>query len=95
MAEPTEDVPYEVDDFAVEDKAANSDPDEQQTVETVLIKDIRKYLREQIATHNSFDVIEPGAEGVMTTQQQVQTHKAVVVHLRQIQQMINNKVKEN
>lgn len=98
---PTEDEDYlisgEVDDFAIEDDI-NDDAgiaEEDQTTETKLIQDIRKYLADQIKTHNSFDAIEPQAEQIMTTQQQVQMHKSVVIHLRQIQNMINDKVREN
>jgi len=97
----TEDEDYlisgEVDDFAIEDDASDNAgvADEDQTAETKLIQEIRKYLKENIATHNSFDAIIPEAEGVMTTQQQVQMHKIVVIHLRQIEQVINTKVREN
>lgn len=98
---PTEDEDYlisgEVDDFAIEDDISDDAgiAEEDQTTETKLIQDIRKYLKDQIATHNSFDAIEPQAEQIMTTQQQVQMHKSVVIHLRQIQNMINDKVREN
>ena len=101
MTAQTEDEEYlisgEVDPFAIED---DTSPDagmaeEDQTTETKLIQEIRNYLRDQIKTHNSFDAIVPEAEGVMTTQQQVQMHKSVVIHLRQIQTIINNKVREN
>lgn len=87
----------EVDDFAIEDDTSDDAgiADEDQTTETKLIQEIRKYLKEQIKTHNSFDAIEPQAEQIMTTQQQVQMHKSVVIHLRQIQNMINDKVREN
>lgn len=89
-----EDIEYaHVDEFALEDQNATTN-DEDQTVETVLMKEIRKYLADQIATHNSFDAIVPEAEGTMTTQQQVQMHKCVVIHLRQIDQMIKEKIKE-
>lgn len=96
--EPTEDVPYEVDDFATSDDEPDTDtPD--QTVETVLIKDLRKYLKEAIVEHSSFDAIHVPANA--TPEQKIAAfddmaiHKGLVMHLRNVQQIINNKVKEN
>lgn len=94
--QPTEDMMGDIDPFAVADDPDDLlNDDQDMTVETVLIREIRDYLKEQLALHNSLDAIEPGGENVMTTQQQVQMHKAIVEHLRQIQQIIDNKVKEN
>jgi len=85
----------EVDGFAVPDDIDDSIAEEELSTETKLIQEIRGYLKDAIDTHNSFDAIIPEAEGVMTTQQQVQMHKSVVIHLRHIQQTINAKIKEN
>lgn len=91
--EPTEDVPYEVDDFATPDVESDTDtPD--QTVETVLIKELRQYLKEAEAEHNSFDVLDLTEQAKMTPTQQIAVHKLVVKHIRNIKQAINNKVKE-
>jgi len=94
---PTEDITGDIDPFAIEDQADDDlrETTEELTVETILVREIRDYLKEQIALHNSLDAIEPAGEGIMTTQQQVQMHKQVVSHLRQIRQIINSKVKEN
>lgn len=94
---PTEDITGDIDPFALEEDATDDlrETVEEMTVETVLIREIRAYLKEQIALHNSLDAIEPGGESVMTTQQQVQMHKLIVQHLREIKEIINAKVKEN
>jgi hypothetical protein len=92
MTEPTEDVPYNVDEFATAEKEKVEDPD--QPNKSVL-KDILKYLNEQIKIHNSLDLIEPDAEkAVMTTQQQVVVQKQIVIHLRNVRLEISNKLKE-
>lgn len=86
-----------VDDFAFED----ADPtgvqaaDEDQTVETKLIKEIRKYLKEAKIEHNSMDILDLTEQAKMTPTQQVAMHKCVVQHLRNIEDIIKNKVKEN
>ena len=92
MAE-TEDIPYEVDDFATPDEEAPKGADVDQPNKSVL-KSIQKYLVDAIAEHNSLDVVEPGGENTMTTQQQVQMHKQIVAHLRSIKVQIDNKIKE-
>lgn len=94
---PTEDVPYDgaVDDFAIEDDEATGVVDEEQSVETKLIQEIRAYLSEAEAEHNTFDIIDLTEQAKMTPTQQMAMHKCVVQHLRNIKNMINNKVKEN
>lgn len=90
MAE-TEDVPYSVSEHATPEPERQDDSD--QPNKSVLIE-VRKYLDEQIAKHNTFDVIAPEAEGIMTTQQQVEMHKQVVVNLRNVRTIVNDKIKE-
>lgn len=90
MAE-NEDVPYNVSDFATPDKEKERDPD--QPNKGVLIE-CMKYLNDQIKKHNSLDVIAPEAEATMSSQQQIVAHKEVVVHLRNIKTMLNDKLKE-
>lgn len=89
--EPTEDVPYSVSDHATPEPTAPVDAD--QPNKSVL-KNTLKYLDEQIAAHNSLDLVEPNAEAIMTTQQQVAVQKQVVTHLRNIRTEIDNKIKE-
>lgn len=91
MADPTEDIPYSVSDHATPEPEKEQDPD--QPNKSVL-KDAVKYLDEQIKIHNSLDLVEPNAEQVMTTQQQVAVQKQVVIHLRDIKSEISNKIKE-
>lgn len=88
----TEDVPYIVDEFATAEQEKVQDPD--QPNKSVL-KSALEYIDEQIATHNSLDLVDPSAEkSIMTTQQQVAVQKEIVTHLRNIRVDIYNKVKE-
>lgn len=90
-----------VDDFAVEDDT-NPDAgvaDEDQTAETKVIQEIRAYLKTAIAEHNTFDVIELANNA--TPEQKIAAfdmmaiHKGLIMHLRNVQTIINNKVREN
>lgn len=90
MAE-TEDVDYTVGEHATPEPEKKEDED--QPNKSVLLE-VQEYLDSKIVEHNTFDVIEPGGEDIMTTQQQVQMHKQVVTHLRHIKTMIDDKVKE-
>ncbi len=83
---------YLVPDHAMPDSTPKgADPD---APNKSILEDIQKYLIDQIKTHNSFDAILPEAEGIMTVQQQVQMHKQVVVHLRNIKSTVDSKLKE-
>lgn len=84
-----------VDDFAIEDDPSDLIDNEDQSVETKLIQEIRSYLKEARSEHNSFDIIDLTEQAKMTATQQIAMHKCVVQHLRNIEAMINNKVKEN
>lgn len=103
---PTEDEDYlisgEVDDFAFEDEnspTAGITEEEDQTAETKVIQEIRKYLKENIAAHNSFDVLNipqnAKPEDKIAVFDEMFNHKGVVHHLRQIENIINSKVREN
>lgn len=102
---PTEDDDYlisgEVDDFAIEDDTTDDAgvDEEEQTAETKVIQEIRKYLKENIAAHNSFDVLNipqnAKPEDKIAVFDEMFNHKGVVHHLRQIEQIINSKVREN
>lgn len=95
MAGQTEDVDYRVDSFAIEDEPTGIADSEDQTAETQLIQEIRKYLKEAEAEHNSFDIIDLTESAKMTPTQQIAVHKCVVQHLRNIKATISNKVREN
>lgn len=90
MAE-NEDIPYNVSDHATAE--TETTPDEDQVNKSVLV-DTVKYIDDQIARNNSFDVITPEGEDIMTTQQQVAVYKEVVAHLRNIKSKIEDKIKE-
>lgn len=102
--QPTEDEDYlisgEVDDFAIEDENEDAGvADEEQTAETKVIQEIRTYLKTAIAEHNTFDVIE--LQNNATPEQKIAAfdmmaiHKGLIMHLRNVQTIINNKVREN
>ena len=86
-----------IDDFATEDEASSEAgvAEDEQTVETRLIQDLRKYLDEAETEHNSFDIIDLTEAAKMTPTQQIAVHKCVVQHLRNIRNTINNRVREN
>lgn len=92
MAEPTEDIPYEVSDFATPDPEVKAD-DPDQPNKSVL-KEIQKYLREAIAEHDSVDQIDLTEQAKMNPTQQIAVHKLVKNHLQNIKSTIDNKVKE-
>lgn len=83
-----EDIPYVVSDVATPDRK-EADPDEPN--KSILLE-VQKYLQTAIKTHNTFDVIETTAK--LTVEQQVEAHKVVVRHLRNVKSVIDNKVKE-
>ena len=87
----------EVDPFALEDDVSDDAgvAEEEQTVETKLIQELRKYLDEAESEHNSFDIIDLTEAAKMTPTQQIAVHKCVVQHLRNIRNTINTKVREN
>lgn len=96
MAEPTEDIPYEVDDFATPDEEPRgADPD--QPHKSVLVE-ISKELARDIASNNSFDVINLPANA--TPEQKIAAfddmaiHKGLTLHLKKYKVMIDNKIKE-
>jgi hypothetical protein len=98
--DPTEDEDYLisnaiVDDFAIEDESTSDVSEEEQTVETKLIQEIRTYLDEAEKEHNTFDIIDLTEQAKMNPTQQIAVHKQVVAHLRNIRNTINNKVREN
>lgn len=91
----------EVDDFAIEDDISDDAgiQGDEQTVETKLIQEIRAYLKTAKAEHNTFDVLD--LPNNATQEQKVAAfdmmaiHKGVTMHLRNIETIINNKVREN
>lgn len=86
------DIPYEVDEFATPDPEKKTD-DVDQPNKSILVE-VQAYLKEAITEHNTLDVIDITEQGKMTPTQQVAVHKLVTNHLRNIQTMVNNKVKE-
>lgn len=88
MAQNT-DIPYIVDDFASSERQ-ETDSDRPNTS---VLKDVTKYIDECMKVHNTLDVVDV-SDSNMTIKQQVAVHKQVVVHLRDIKSMIDNKIKE-
>jgi hypothetical protein len=97
---PQEDAPYGgVNPFALADDDNAALDEEDQTIETELIREIRAYVNNAIAEHNSFDVINmpqnAKPEEKVAVFDEMFNHKGLVHHLRQINAIIDNKVKEN
>ena len=86
-----------IDDFATEDDTSDTAglAEDEQSVETKLIQELRKYLDEAELEHNSFDIIDLTEKAKMNPTQQIAVHKCVVQHLRNIRNTINTKVREN
>lgn len=95
MAEPTEDIPYEISDHAIADEDKAPDEDQEQLVNDETIKEIEKYLVEAIAEEDSIDQIDLTEQAKMTSTQQIAVHKLVKNHLQNVKQIIDDKVKEN
>lgn len=96
--EPNEDVNYEVDSFAIEDLPDTSDELEGISPESALVQELRAYLDKALAEHNSFDVLHipqnATPEDKVAVFDEMFNHKGMVHHIRQLQQIINNRVKE-
>lgn len=97
MAEPTEDIPYEVDDFATPDKETPKGADVDQPNKSVLVE-LSKELKRDIADNSSFEVINLPANA--TPEQKIAAfddmaiHKGLALHLKKYKVMIDNKIKE-
>lgn len=97
MADPTEDIPYEISDHAIAEDDQEVDDlkeDSTQLINAETIAEIDKYLIEAIAEEDSVDQIDLTEQAKMTPTQQIAVHKLVKNHLVNIQQIINDK-KEN
>jgi len=90
MAE-TEDIPYNVSEFATPEDERQSDDD--QPNKSVLLE-VQKYLSEAIEEHNTIDTIDLTEAAKMTPTQQIAVHKLVVSHLRDVKTIVDNKIKE-
>lgn len=104
---PTEDNEYlvssTVDEFAVADEEALDDDevDELETDQVInasIIKEIQEYCATEVAKGNSFDVLNipqnATDEQRLAVFNEMAIHKGVVMHLRNIQTIITNKIKE-
>ena len=94
--EPTEDIPYEVDEFTTPEKE-DTGPDPDHGKESVLVE-VSRELAADIAANNTFDVIDLPAratpEEKIAAFDQIAIHKGLVLHLKKYQAMIDNKLKE-
>lgn len=98
--EPTEDIPYTAPDFAIDDSEDSvSDEDKKLSPRNALVKALRAYTKKAIIDHNSFDVLNipqnATPEEKCAVFDEMFNHKGLVAHLRQIDEIINNFVKEN
>lgn len=99
MAEPTEDIPYTAPDFAISDSAVEVDSEEKKlSPRNALVKELRAYTQKAISDHNSLDVLQipqnATPEQKIAVFDEMFNNKGLVFHLRQIEQIINDKVKE-
>lgn len=100
MAEPTEDIPYTAPDFAIDDSSDDvSNGETQLSPQNALVKALRAYTKKAIIDHNSFDVLNipqnATPEEKCAVFDEMFNHKGLVSHLRQVEEIINNFVKEN
>ena len=98
MVEPTEDIPYEIDDMAIsEEEDKRPDPDSGRKRKSVL-KKLSEELQHDIDTNNSFDVLNLPAsatpEEKIAIFDQIAIHKGLALHLKKYKVMIDNKLKE-
>lgn len=97
MAEPTEDIPYEVDDFTTPENETPKGADADQPNKSVLVE-LSNELKRDIALNKSFDVINLPANA--TPEQKIAAfddmaiHKGLALHLQKYKVMIDNKIKE-
>ena len=91
MAGQTEDVPYNISEFATPEPEKQQDPD--QPNKGILLE-VQTYLAEAIDEHNTIDQIDLTEQAKMNPTQQIAVHKVVVEHLRNIKNIIDDKVKE-
>jgi hypothetical protein len=87
----TEDVPYNVSEFATPEPEKRTDEDQ---INKSVLLEIQKYLEEAIAEHNTVDVIDLTEQAKMTPTQQIAVHKVIVSHLRDVKTIVDNKIKE-
>lgn len=90
MANPTEDVPYFIDDFASpKDEIVSEDPDKDNL--SVLVH-VQKYLNKAIFLHNTLDSIDMEEKEKLTPSEQMVANKRIVLHLRNVKSFIDDKV---
>ncbi len=91
MAE-TEDIPYNVSDFATPEKEKVVDDDDQPNKSVLL--EVQTYLKEAIDEHNSLDTIDLTEQAKLNPGQQIAVSKQVVHHLRSVKTIVDDKLKE-
>lgn len=96
MAEPTEDIPYIVSDFATA-KEEDRTPDPDQEKKSILTE-LSEELAHDIAQHNSFEVLQipasATAEQKIATFDEIAIHKGLALYLKKYKLMVDNKLKE-
>lgn len=96
MAE-TEDIPYNVDEFATPEKEQPKGADVDQPIKSIL-KEVSEEIANDIATQNSFSSIElpvnAKPEDKIAAYDQIAIHKGLALHLNKYKVMIDNKLKE-
>jgi hypothetical protein len=92
-----EDIPYNVSDHAIED-VVTDDGDAELSAEVKLVKKIRAYLKKAIGKSESTTVLNlptnATPEQKIAVFDEIAIHKGVAMHLRNVEEIINNMVKE-
>lgn len=92
-----EDIPYNISDHAIEDTKVDTS-DAELSAEAKLVKKIRAYLKNAIAESESSVVLNLPAnatpEQKIAVFDEIAIHKGVAMHLRNVEEIINNMVKE-
>lgn len=92
-----EDIPYNVSDHAIED-APTDTSEAELSAESKLVKKIRAYLKGAINESESTVVLNlptnATPEQKIAVFDEIAIHKGVAMHLRNVEEIINNMVKE-
>jgi hypothetical protein len=92
-----EDIPYNISDHAIED-APTDTSEVELSAENKLVKRIRAYLKKSISDAKSVDALNLPANATLEQKiaafDEIAIHKGVAMHLRNIEEIINNIVKE-
>lgn len=88
----TEDIPYNVNEFATSEPEIKAD-DAEQPNKSVLVE-VSEYLGEVMGAHNTMEILDITKDSPFSVEQQVAIHKHIINHLQTIKSMVDTKIKE-